>query len=76
MCAPKTSNEITVEILNDGSVKITTGTFEGAKHAAAEAMLREIASALGDTKRTRKPGAPVHHHHHDSEHEHNHQGSK
>ena len=74
MCAPKTSNEITVEILDDGSVKITTGTFEGAKHSAAEAMLREISSELGDTKRTRKPGA--HHHHHDSEHEHEHQGNK
>lgn len=72
MCAP--NNEIKVTILDDGSVKIETGTFEGAKHSAAEAMLRDIGNALGKTTRTRAPHA--HHHHHEHDHDHEHEGNK
>ena len=69
MCAAKTNNEINVTILEDGTVRIETGAFEGAKHAAAEALLRHIGSELGETRRTRKPHTHTRAHHHDHKHE-------
>ncbi len=71
MCAAKANNEFSVEILQDGSIKITTGVFDGARHAAAEALMRAIAAELGPTTRARNPHAHTHHHDHEHEHEHN-----
>lgn len=70
--ATTTKNQIEVEFLADGSVRITTGTFDGPKHGAAEALLADIAAALGATKRTRKVHTHVHLHEHDHEHDHDH----
>lgn len=64
-------NEVRVEILPDGSVKITTGSFGGPIHSSAEAMMRAIESELGgDVTRERAEHAHAHagHHHHDHEH--------
>jgi hypothetical protein len=59
-------NEVRVEILPDGSVKITTGSFGGPIHSSAEAMMRAIESELGgDATHERDEHAHAHHHDHD-----------
>lgn len=59
---------MTIEILADGSVKITTSKVSAAAHVRAERMLGEIAKLMdGDVKA--KHG---HHHHGTEEHSHDH----
>lgn len=68
MCAMN-KNEVKITILDDGSVKVETGAFDGAKHTAAEAWMCDLAAAFGTTTRTRKPHSHVHEHEHDHNHE-------
>lgn len=71
MCGPfnkkSVENEIEVEILPNGTVKILTGRFAGAVHASAEAMMRAIAEDLGGTTTRERRAA---HQHHDHDHDH------
>ena len=66
MCGPSSNrsrldeNDIQIEYLDDGRVKITTGRFAGPIHTTAENVLRAIQQALGgETVRER-----VHQHQH------------
>lgn len=63
--------EMTVEILEDGSLKIETGDMAGAAHKSADEFLKEVLALCGgDEART-----PLKkHHHHHGEHEHAHEG--
>jgi hypothetical protein len=63
---------IAIEILPDGTVKLSTDKVSMPNHGSAEALLRDVARLCGgkvDSKR--KHGHAGHHHH---EHEHNHEG--
>lgn len=64
-----------VEILGDGSIKVTTDPISPANHMNAEALLTNIARlAGGETKRERRPDAHTHsHHHHTHEEGHKHE---
>ena len=45
---------ITVEILDDGSIKIETDRISGPNHVGAESLLREISKAAGGTTTRRR----------------------
>lgn len=62
---------ITIEVLPDGSVKITTSKIDPAAHVRAERFLAEVAKLLGGTT-TRTKRTHGHHHHHDHEGDHDH----
>ena len=69
--AQKGSDKIEVEILDDGSLKITTDKISAANHGSAEILIRElITNAGGDAQRTRKGHAHDHSHEHDHTHTH------
>ena len=52
---PGAQDEIFMEILADGTIRLETDPISGANHAAAEGMLRRIAElAGGATSRVRK----------------------
>ena len=61
------SDDIQIEIMEDGTIKSSTYPISGANHANAEQFLRLMATmAGGETTRQRKAGH--HHHHHQHEH--------
>jgi hypothetical protein len=64
-------NEMTVTILEDGTVKVETGAVGGPEHMAAERMLQWLASQLGgESTRVKRAGAHQHAHGHDHAHKH------
>lgn len=64
-------NQIEIEILDNGELKISTGQFDGIQHANAEMILRDTAKLLGSTARV---VGKKHRRHHS--HTHVHQGVK
>ena len=64
------ADEIKIEILADGTIKVTTDAVSMPNHASAEGFLRLMAEMAngGEQNRARKAG--VHHHHHGHEHVH------
>lgn len=61
------SDDIQIEILEDGTIKSSTDPISGANHANAEQFLKLMGTlAGGETKRERKAG----HHHHGHTHTH------
>lgn len=64
-------DEIQIELLDDGRIKVTTDQVSMPNHASAEAFLRLMEELSGgEQKRVRKSGA--HHHHHGHLHSHAH----
>lgn len=59
---------LTVEILEDGTIKTTTDAVSGANHANAEAFMREL-SRMTDAKLSREKRTP-HMHQHVGQHHH------
>lgn len=60
-----------IEILEDGTIKTTTGAVSGANHANAEQFLKYMATlAGGTTERVKRGDVQTNHHHHHGEHEH------
>lgn len=61
-----------IEILEDGTIKISTDKVSMPNHANAEGLIREmVTQAGGEVDRKRKGGAHVHMHEHDGHwHEH------
>lgn len=55
-------DEITIEILPDGSIKASADQISSANHASAEGLFKAIAT-LGKTTRKRKQGHAHHHTH-------------
>ena len=67
------NDEIEIEILLDGGIKVTTDPVSGANHQNAEQFLREMGRlAGGDTTRARRHNHK-HQHNHTHEHEHEHE---
>ena len=65
---------IEIEILEDGTIKITTDPISGPNHVNAEAFLREMARmAGGETTRTRRSDKTHTHGHGHSHDDHTHQ---
>lgn len=68
-------DKIEIEILEDGTIKVSTDKVSMPNHANAEAFLREMARlAGGPVERTRKGHSHAHTHEHEHEHggEHHH----
>lgn len=58
-------NEFEITILEDGTVKIETDSFEGATHLAAEKTMMWFMQQLGgEAHRVRKPHVHAHNHDH------------
>ncbi len=63
--------EISLEILEDGTIKWKTGRIPDAHHADADALQADLEAALGgEVKRTSTAAKPHHVHHHDHVHQH------
>jgi hypothetical protein len=61
-----------IEILEDGTIKVTTDPISGPNHVNAEGFLREMARlAGGETTRVKRTDSHHQHHHHDHDHVHN-----
>ena len=59
------SDKLVIEILADGTVKVTSDAVSAVTHANAEALLRDIARGCGgETTRVRRSGAHGHAHSH------------
>lgn len=54
---------IEVEILDDGTVKLTTGTVGAANHRSADELLSFLARELGGSVQREKRGRGHHHTH-------------
>jgi hypothetical protein len=52
-------DEMKIEILPDGTIKVDTGPVSAANHSTAEALLRNLQSASGGGTQTRKHKAGV-----------------
>lgn len=57
-------DSITIEVLDDGRIKVTTDPISPANHTSAEKLLRAIGEAGKTTRRKRGHG---HHHTHQKE---------
>ena len=70
----ETDSKLTVEILEDGTIKTTViGSIDAANHDSAESFLRDVAKlAGGPTTREARDGAEAHHHHHEDGTHHSH----
>lgn len=44
---PPLKGQLTIEILEDGQIKIETGNLEGPLHLSADQLLKEIQTLLG-----------------------------
>jgi hypothetical protein len=56
-------NTLAVTILEDGRVRLETGSFAGAKHTSADAYMRALIEELGVVVDERTSLGHVHHHH-------------
>lgn len=65
--------EMIVEILEDGTIKVTTGDMAGAIHQTAEEFMADMRRLLGGEVTTEKTKQSHSHHHHHG-HGHNHAG--
>jgi len=66
------ADAIEVEILPDGTVKVTTDAVSGPNHMNAESLLRDMALALGGAVDRQRRKEMHHHHHHHHHHGHTH----
>ena len=63
-------DKIEIEILEDGTIKMSTDKVSMPNHANAEGLIRQIsADAGGEVTRTRTKKAGLHHHGHAHEHD-------
>lgn len=68
------NDALSIEILEDGTIKTTTDAVSGANHANAEQFLKYIATLTGgETTRTKRGDVHGHHHHTHGEHDHDHE---
>ena len=67
------TTEIQWEILEDGTISITTDDLAGPNHHAADELLKQLAEATGGpvtTKKRSRFGLAAHKHSHDHTHTH------
>ena len=62
-------NEITIEFLDDGRVKVKTGAFDAATHRNADSLVNGILAGLGGEVE-RERNKDEHEHTHEQEHVH------
>lgn len=73
MCSTFRNDALTIEILEDGTIRTTTDAVSGANHANAEQFIAYMATlAGGQTTRAKRGDVQSHHHHHDHTHSHDH----
>ena len=64
-------DNIQIDILEDGTIKVTTDAVSPANHLSADKFLAEMQRmAGGEHKQTRRPKGRMHHHHHSHNHTH------
>ncbi len=64
------SDTIEVEVLEDGSLKITTGKVSMPNHTNAEGLIRELVTGMGGKSQRVRKGLHTHTHEQGHEHEH------
>lgn len=70
------SDTIQIEVLEDGTIKVTTDPISGANHANAEQFLAFMSTlAGGETTRVKRGDAHSHSHGHGHSHGHDHSHS-
>lgn len=60
---------IDIEVLSDGTVKVTTPKISSANHMSADQLLGEVARTMGGETKITKRSAHTHTHAHGVEHE-------
>lgn len=68
--AQKGADKIEVEILDDGSLKITTGKISAANHGGAEILIRELIKSAGGEATREHHGHSHQHDHERADHSH------
>lgn len=58
------ADEIIIEILPDGTIKVTTDRISTPNHASADAFLREVGRLAGGETTIEKNHGSAHAHHH------------
>jgi hypothetical protein len=66
------TDDITIEILEDGRIKVTTGAIGATNHTTADRLLRDMIQLAGGKVETVKNREGHHHHHHHGEVSHKH----
>ena len=67
------TNTVDFEILEDGTISITTGDLQGTNHVSADKMLSQLFEMVGGPVQSRKRsrlevGHAIHEHHHTHQH--------
>lgn len=57
-------DEMIIDILDDGTIRIETSPISGPIHASAEKFLADVQQATGGEQTRRRKGHHHHHHHH------------
>lgn len=70
--SPQKSDDIQIEILDDGTVKITTDPISAANHVNADAFLAALGKMLGGATEVKSRGKTVNAHSHAGTHAHDH----
>lgn len=66
-------NEMTIRVLEDGTLRIETGDMGGVAHKQADDFLKEVQRLMGgQVEVTKSKDAHHHHHGHDQAHDHAH----
>lgn len=65
-------DNIEIEILEDGRIKVKTGSLAGVNHTTADRLLRDMIALAGGDVVTEKSEHEHHHHHHHGTHSHKH----
>ena len=69
-------DNLTVEIMEDGTIKTTTSAVSAGNHQNAEQFIAAMSLlAGGDTTRRRRSRSQAHHHYHEGQGEHGHSHS-
>jgi hypothetical protein len=66
------TDDIQIEVLEDGRIKITTGAIGAVNHTTADRLLKDIIALAGGEVQTTKNEKGHHHHHHHGDHTHSH----
>ena len=59
------TDDIKIEILEDGRIKVTTGEIGATNHTTADKFLKDLITLAGGTVETVKNRQGHHHHHHE-----------
>jgi len=63
-------DRIPIEVLEDGTISITTDAISGQNHQSADEFLKDLAKVAGGTVQIKDRPQKASHHHHNHGHQH------